>query len=225
MFKKRKRSESEPAPLKEKVQKVVSQIGVWEDACGGRYTLECKSKLGDDYVDLEIYGVEEINLEKLSTLVKANSSIGSYVCVLQRAVQSDRVSRTGHLCLTFENKSSEARTTVLDEATLQKEVQKEFSDMKKYMTSESEEDILLAAKCSATVKTAASAVICQMITFGVTSTPGLITLVLTGMHTVDKTLCECLQRISVDNPLTILINVEKAFLQFNISKRRSTVNI
>jgi hypothetical protein len=224
MFTKRKRDVEENAPLKEKLKEVISQLGGWEDACGGRYTVECNIKVGDDYIDVEVFGLDDFDLKQLSALVKKNKSIASYKCVLPRMTGQVK----GHMCLTFENGPTDESPNKIPKTSddaFKKMVDAEFLDMKKKMTTENEGDVMLAAKCFACVKIESSALVSHMLTVSVTSTPGLITLVLTGVGKLERALCERLMLISEEGSLKVIINLEKGYLQFNISKRRSTVNI
>lgn len=208
MFRKRKNRDSE-SDLSQLVKEAVKKVCEWKDACGAKFAVETKTRIGDDFVLLEIFGVDEFRLSDLFALTDDIAVITDYSCNFAKNDKS------GCLSFTFENidrAKKNKSTTVPDDPTSEED-------------NEEGEEVKLATTCFHLMKkhlSVADAVNAKCTT---TSTPGLVVVTTHNISGLDKQCCSALRDLCESKGIKTWIYLEKKYVQMNIRKKKGIVNI
>ena len=202
MFRKRKNRES-GCDLSDVVKDVVKKICEWTDGCGSKFAIETKTKIGEDFVLLDVFGVDELFFEDLFSLAEEVPAITEYSCRFSHDEER------GAICFVFENADRANRKKAKrDEQCL-----------------ESKEEIEIARCCFQTLKTHLSEEDGKNAKFTSTSTPGLIVVTTHNLSSLGPSCCEALKAFCKSQKIQLKIYLDKGYVQFNINKIKKLVNI
>lgn len=207
MFRKRKKEESE-SDLSRPVKEAVRKICEWKDACGAHFAVRTKTKVGDDFVLLEIFGVDELSLDDLFSLADDVPLITDYSCTFAKN------DKPGCLSFTFENVDREKRK------------KSKVEDVEEGGCSDGEDDEMKTAEtCFHVLKKYLSVADAVNAKFTSTSTPGLIVVTAHDISALDMHCCAPLRRLCEKKAIKTRIFLEKKYVQMNIRKKKGIVNI
>jgi hypothetical protein len=226
MFSRKRKLEN---PLVVSVDSLVQKVCEWEDACGGKYTVETETVVGSDFVSLSIKGVDEVIANDVLELVDQDPLIAKYTCDFtkqtlsfvfethrRKIAYSPRIPEIGP-CASIESKQNEA-------------IQKELKSIKPYAGLDTEEDLVTVCKCVVAVKSSLSIlnIVSEPVTFDFTSTPGLVRITVQGLSKVEGKLFTTFKKLRDDfdaEIVLILAPLSEQCIQISVKKAKATVNI
>lgn len=221
MFKKRKNRDSTDE-LSEAVKEAVSRVCAWRDACGAFFAVETNTKVGEDFVILELRGIDELLISDLFGLADNIPYITDYSCVFAKN------DAKGFISLTFENISGEKKSKKAEQDeddTRYIEEDSEILEAHKKIPSAEENDIKISTMCFIRLKKHLCMIDALKVTFSTTSTPGLLVLGVHGLTVADKKFCESVRKICDAEKVKFEVHLEKNYAQLNIKKKKGIVNI
>lgn len=211
---KRRRTED---PLTVSVNQVVRMVTDWEDACGGKFTVETKVVTGEDYVLLQLFNVDEIRVRDLMRVVTDVNHVVWCTCDFSEQF----------LCFRFEQNhkrkredGSEKREETLD---------RELMALKKWSNEENtQDDVHTVAKFIAATKESLSILQQTKIRFDITTSPGIITLTVKNFVKIDIGLLRQLYRLEKENDSDSVIFLsppESQNIRIRLKRSKRTVNV
>jgi len=219
MFKRKRNGE----PLIESVKETVRKMCKWRDACDGLFTVESEIEVGENFVGLDVKGVDEVDMRSFAKLI---ASIGA-----------DGVGHVADYCINFEKQtltfqfeslSRKVRSAIVPSVQDESAAFKEYESMKSSAPDECHEDILTASKCMAAIKSCVSTLQLQMMQCDMKILPGLIVISARGMRKMDKKMNDKMFEIQAKHEVGIVVNVSpknNQCLQISVKKRKETVNL
>ena len=213
MFGKRKRKD-DGDELSRSVEAAVREVCTWEDGCGARFAVETTTKVGDDYVVLEIFNVDELTLSDLHALVDELPLLTDYACVFAKN------DKRGYMSFTFENID---RTKKKREPSLEPDF--DPSDGGGGDVGKEDPDKAIATACFRALKKNLSVVDAVSASFTSASTPGLIVVTVHGLTQIDKQTCVAMRRMCEKEKIKFKFFLDKKYAQVEIKKKKGIVNI
>jgi len=218
MFSRKRGRAEENRSLAQNVKDLVKRVCDWEDACGAKFTVETSARIGEDFVILDIFGLDEINMKHIQRANKSDPCIASHSCHFATTAVRGKIS------FVFENTTrteERGRVVVADETELQSEIKR----LSQLMPTVRAEDIRACCRCICSAKHEEQLEF-RKIRITATNTPGVVTIEVHGLSRLGDVLLQKLRQIlDEDENVSINIYIERSYLQFNIKKKRSTVNI
>ena len=219
MMTSRKRRRRED-PLEASVNDVVGRVCAWEDACGGKFTVETETTVGTDFVELRVTGVDEVRLADLVELVEMVPHVVAYGCYFA----------TRSLWFKFETDAKKKkRVAELEETPTKKETEEEYEKIRPRLKTETEEDVRAVCDLVVGMKAVVPHVHSKNVRVDLTPTPGVVVVNFKGLPRFDKTMITKLTSLSRDGEkfetVVFLAPQESQCVKINVKKRKKTVNI
>lgn len=204
-------------PLTVSVNDVVRRVADWEDACGGKFTVQTEVVKGEDYVLLKVFNVDEVRVRDLVTLLEEVRHAVSCRC--------DFADET--VCFRFEESVKRKRddtTTPTEEQVLN-----EFRSLSRFSCNGSvEEDTRIVARFIATIKETLCLIQQTKVRFDITTTPGIIALTVKNLTRVELDMLRQLNKLGTetDSEATIFLSPpDSQSVRIRIKKSKRTVNV
>lgn len=204
-------------PLKESVDEVIHRLTEWEDACGGKFTIESSITKGIDFVILWVRNVDEVRAADLLDLVNSNGHVVSCHCDFSE--QS--------IVFRFGDSTKRDRHTPyhVNEELLEKEVLR----IQRSLSNELDEDIRSIARYVVAVKENVSLLQQATLRFDVTVSPGVMVLTVKKLSRTDAALLELLrgmtERKDYVDIIIFLSPPDSQCLRVRLNKTKRTVNL
>ncbi|MBE34444.1 MAG: hypothetical protein CMI16_02595 [Opitutaceae bacterium] len=218
--KKRKRED----PLETSVNAVVQKMCAWEDACGGKFTLDTDTVVGTDYVELRVAGVDEVRLVDLLAVVDEVPHVVDYGCHFA----------DGTVWFKFETDVKKKRIAELEDKPDQKEVDEEYDKIRPRLKTETDEDVRAVCDLVVALKTVVPRVHARNVRVDLTPTPGVVVVNFKGLPRFDKPMILKLRGLvgsdgdDETSPLDAVVFLapkEARCVRIHVKKRKNTVNI
>jgi len=217
MFK-RKRSRE---PLLDSVNETVRKLHEWRDACDGLFTVESEIDVGENFVCLEVKGIDEVDIRSFVKLIAGIGHVADYTINFEAQCMT----------LVFESASRRVRPAPEPSAEDETVANREFEYMVRLnTTNECDDDLRTASKCMAVVfgSVPASELHMKLVTVQMTTLPGLIIITARGLRKIDKLMLARLRKMQTDHDVDIVAFVSpknNQCLQISVKKRKETVNL
>ena len=210
---KRRRTED---PLNTSVNTVVREVTNWEDACGGKFTVETKIIKGEDYIMLRLFNVDEFRVCDLMKLVNEVSHVVSVRCDFSDESIDIRFEET------FKRKKHDPL------AISKTSIDNEYNAIVKMFNEEDPVDAASVAKYVATIKECLTTLQQTKVHFDITTTPGIIALTVKGLTRIDIDLFRHLDLLCAEKKEEAVIFLsppESQSIRIRIKKSKRTVNL
>jgi len=217
MFNRKRKAEN---PLVASVNDAVRKVCAWEDACGGKYTVDTDTEVGSDYVSLDIKGVDEVRASDFLALVAQDPHVAAYSCNFAKQTLS--------LVFEAQRRKVPSVTTPVVPKKQHEDLSKELELVKAHATLEREEDLVTVCECVLAVKSTLSFMRSRQVMFDYTSTPGLILITVRGLTAVDTKLFATFRSLRADfgaEVVLVLSPKPDQCVQINVKKGKATINI
>lgn len=215
MGRKRKRED----PLEASVNDVVRRMCAWEDACGGKFTLDTETIVGTDYVDLRVTGVDEVSLADLLAVVDGVPHVVDYGCYF--GDQS--------VWFKFETDVKKKRVAELEENPTKKEVDDEYDKIRPRLKAETDEDVRAVCDLVVGMKNVVPRVHARNVRVDLTPTPGVVVVNFKGLPRFDKPMIQKMRTLEKEKntieTVVFLAPRESQCVRIHMKKRKNTVNI
>ena len=212
-----KRKRKREDPLETSVNEVVRRMCAWEDACGGKFTLDVETTVGTDYVELRVAGVDEVRLDDLVTIVDEVPHVADYGCYF--ATQS--------VWFKFETDVKRKRVGELEDKPTKKETDDEYDKIRPRLKTETDEDVRAVCDLVVGMKTVVPLVHSRNVRVDLTPTPGVVVVNFKGLPRFDKPMILKLRSL-VDKKIDAVVFLapkESQCVRIHAKKRKNTVNI
>ena len=225
MMRQRKRKREDP--LETSVNAVVEKMCAWEDACGGKFTLDVDTVVSTDDVELRVAGVDEVRLADLLAIVDEVPHVADYGCHFA----------DGTVWFKFETDVKKKRVAELEEKPNQKEVDEEYEKIRPRLKTETDEDVRAVCDLVVALKTVVPRVHARNVRVDLTPTPGVVVVNFKGLPRFDKPMILKLKSLnssrdddrgdktSALDAVVFLAPKEARCVRIHVKKRKNTVNI
>lgn len=204
-------------PLTVSVNEVVRRVADWEDACGGKFTVETEVIKGEDYVLLKVFNVDEVKVRDLVTLLEDVRHAVSCRCDFSEET----------ILFRFEENNKRKRDDATDPT--EEQVSNEFKALSRFASdNNSDDDTRVVAKFIATVKETLCLLQQTRVRFDITTTPGIIALTVKNLTRVDIDALRQLHRLGTetDSEATVFLSPpDSQSVRIRIKKSKRTVNV
>lgn len=204
-------------PLTVSVNEVVRRVADWEDACGGKFTVETEVVKGEDYVLLKVFNVDEVKVRDLVTLLEEVTHAVSCKCDFSEETVLFR----------FEENNKRKRNDATDPT--EEQVTNEFQSLSRFTSGNgTEEDTRKVATFIAAVKETLCLLQQTKVRFDITTTPGIIALTVKNLTRVDLDTLRQLHRLGseTDSEATVFLSPpDSQSVRIRIKKSKRTVNV
>lgn len=212
---KRRRTED---PLTVSVNEVVRRVADWEDACGGKFTVQTEVVKGEDYVLLKVFNVDEVRIRDLVLLLDDVKHAVSCRCDFSEETVSFRFEESGK-----RRKRDDATEPTEDQ------VAAEFQTLSRFRSDGAEEeDTRVVARFIATIKEVLCLLQQTKVRFDITTTPGIIALTVKNLTRVDLDMLRQIRLLEnkTDSDATIFLSPKDSqSIRIRIKKTKRTVNV
>ena len=212
---KRRRTED---PLTVSVNEVVRRVADWEDACGGKFTVQTEVIKGEDYVLLKVFNVDEVRIRDLVLLLDDVKHAVSCKCDFSEETVSFRFEESGK-----RRKRDDATEPTEDQ------VAAEFQTLSRFRSDGAEEeDTRVVAKFIATIKEVLCLLQQTKVRFDITTTPGIIALTVKNLTRVDLDMLRQIRLLEnkTDSDATVFLSPKDSqSIRIRIKKTKRTVNV
>jgi hypothetical protein len=221
MFSRKRKAES---PLVASVNRLVSTVCKWEDACGGKYTVDTKTVIGSDFVSLDIKGVDEIRTNDVLELVEQDAHIAKYLTLSFVFESHRRKARNAQI------EQSAAPLAVINTNKDKEALENELKFVRPHVGSEAEDDLVMIYECVVAVRKSISILnsLSQQVAFDYTSTPGLIRITVRGLAKIETKLFTTFKKLRDEFDAHVVLVVSpktEQCVQISVKKGNATVNI
>jgi hypothetical protein len=226
MFSRKRKPEN---PLVVSVNDLVRKVCEWEDACGGKYTVETEMVRGQDYISLDVKGVDEVLADNIMDIVAQDANIVRYVCNFAKQTLSFEFEtprrKVPNAPIVPASGPVSAQPDSYDDDALQKEL-----ITARLLFKETEEDLVMACKCVIAVRHATPVlnILAGATKFDYTSTPGLIRITVIGLAKVDAKLFAVFKRLRSDFDAEVVLIMsprEERCVTIRLPKAKLVINI
>lgn len=212
---KRRRTED---PLTVSVNEVVRRVTDWEDACGGKFTVQTEVVKGEDYVLLKVFNVDEVRIRDLVLLLDDVKHAVSCRCDFSEETVSFR----------FEESGKRRKRDDVAEPT-EDQVAAEFQTLSRFRSDGAEEeDTRVVARFIATIKEVLCLLQQTKVRFDITTTPGIIALTVKNLTRVDLDMLRQIRLLEnkTDSDATVFLSPKDSqSIRIRIKKSKRTVNV
>lgn len=211
------------------MNEVVCRLTNWEDACGGKYTIETSVVEGLDYALLRVQNVDEVRAKDLVEVVSAIEHVVSCSCdfaeqmIVFRFEMNQKRPRADVKEREALSQSNERQALFDDDA---ERVESESLIMQRRLVDEAVEDVRLVAWYVVAVKSMLSVLQRATIRFDITTSPGILTLTVKNLTRVDATLLRKIQSAHDENEVVVFLSPpESQCVRIRVKKGKRTVNL
>jgi hypothetical protein len=212
---KRRRTED---PLTVSVNEVVRRVADWEDACGGKFTVQTEVIKGEDYVILKVFNVDELKIRDLVLLLDEVKHAVTCRCDFSEETLTFR----------FEENGKRHKRDDASEAT-EDQVAAEFQTLSRFRSDGAEEeDTRVVARFIATIKEVLCLLQQTKVRFDITTTPGIIALTVKNLTRVDLDMLRQIRMLEkkTDSEATVFLSPKDSqSVRIRIKKSKRTVNL
>lgn len=205
-------------PLTISVNEVVRRVVDWEDACGGKFTVQTEIVKAEDYVLLKVFNVDEVRIRDLILLLDDVKHAVSCKCDFSEE----------SVLFRFEENGKRRKKDDATEPT-EGQITAEFEALSRLRCDGGEkEDTRVVAKFIATIKEVLCLLQQTKVRFDITTTPGIIALTVKNLTRVDL---DMLRQIRVlenetDSEATVFLSPKDSqSIRIRIKKSKRTVNV
>lgn len=210
-------------PLRVSMDEVVYRVTDWEDACGGRYTIETSVVEGLDYALLHVRNVDEVRAKDLIQVVDAVEHVASCGCDFAEQM----------IVFRFETNQKRLREGVVapaappaNDVDAAHKIEMEASVMQRRLVDEAAEDVHLVAWYVVAVKEMLSVLQRAVVRFDITTSPGILTLTVKNLTRVDAALLRKLQSAHDENDIVVFLSPpDSQCVRIRVKKSKRTVNL
>ncbi len=213
-------------PLESSVNDVVRRICAWEDACGGRFTVDTETLVGDDFVELRVRGVDEVRLLDVVEVVEKVPHIVDYGCYFA----------TQCLWFKFETGDDSKKKRIAPDEDSKREteeaLEEEYQRLRPRLKTETDEDTRDVCRLVIAMKSVVPALHAKGVRVDLTPTPGVIVVNFKGLPRLDMPMIRQLRSLGggAENNVRVdavvfLSPKETQCVRVCVKKSRNTVNI
>lgn len=211
-----KRKKAEEHPLEQSQRKIIDIIGRWKDECDFEYAYKIERVVGEDFINLDLMGIESVKLSDVCQLASVDHVTRFYCDLDKGSIAVKLEMRVGGLTTTspstYQNilpRDNEGLRSKLREAECsQDEINRAYGMVELYKKKALEkEHIFPDTEMNIVTK----------------NYPGMLAVYLRGIHRIDSDVMMALNER--DETVTSWIELENNILRFDVKKNKAMINL